>query len=277
MMRMCVVALAWVLCCCSAWAQDVAQKAADEYEQVGFEQRLGSTVDLGLTFRDSDGSHVTLREMMGEGVPVVLSLVYYECPMLCTLILNGMSDCFRQLKWDAGNEFRVITVSFDHEETHLMAAEKKDAYLDAYDRDGTEEGWRFLVGEKEEVAALAEAIGFQFRYDPETDEFAHRSGIVVLTPKGKVSRYFSGVTYTERDMRFGLIDASSGKIGSFIDKVFMLCYHYDPSWSDETRLTSSAREPHPPSPEKPAQKSYGSHLRRSWSDECSVPRARGVR
>lgn len=209
-------------------AQDVTPLRASEYEEMTFQQKLNAQVPLDLTFRDETGRRVRLNDYFGEK-PVLLSLVYYECPMLCTLILNGMVDALNRIPFNIGNDFNVVTVSFDHEETHVLAAAKKRAYLEQYQKEGGEQGWHFLVSEKEPISRLAEAVGFQYKYDPATDEYSHRSGIILLTPDGKVSRYFPGAQYEPTDIRLGLVEASQHKIGSFVDKLFLLCYHYDPT------------------------------------------------
>lgn len=204
-----------------------AAAAAPKPDDIRFDQRLGSQVSLDLAFRDETGKPVTLRELMRDK-PVVLSLVYYQCPMLCTLVLNGLTDSLKQIPFTAGQEFDVWTLSFNHEETHVLAAAKKATYLEAYGREGAETGWRFLVGDEEPIAKLCEAVGFGFEYLPEAGEYAHKSGIILLTPEGKVSRYFAGVEYDPTSLRLGLVEASENRIGGLIDKIFLLCYHYDP-------------------------------------------------
>jgi protein SCO1/2 len=196
-------------------------------EAIPFEQRLDAQVPLDLVFRDAEGQKVTLSDYFGEK-PVVLSLVYYECPMLCTLVLNGMVTGFKDIPYTVGRDFEVVTVSFDHEETHVLAAAKKTAYVADYGRPGAAEGWHFLVGDKTSVDALCDAVGFGYQYDPNTDEYGHRSGIYLLTPKGRVSRVFPGIEYAPRDLRLGLVEASDNRIGTVVDKLALLCYHYDP-------------------------------------------------
>lgn len=209
-------------------AQSPALPVPDEVAEVSFEQRLDNQVPLDLPFRDARGQSVVLGDYFGDQ-PVVLCLVYYECPMLCTLVLNGLVDCLNELPFEIGEEFQVVTLSFDHEETHVLAAAKKAAYLDLYECGDATDGWHFLVGEEEPVRQLADAVGFSFKYIPEQDEYSHRSGIVLLTPGGRVSRYFPGVLYEPQNVKFGLIEASENKIGSVVDKLFLLCYHYDPT------------------------------------------------
>ena len=196
-------------------------------EAIPFEQRLDAQVPLDLAFRDAEGRKVTLSQYFGEK-PVVLSLVYYECPMLCTLVLNGLVAGLKDVPFTVGRDFEAVTVSFDHEETHVLAAAKKKAYLADYGRPGAADGWHFLVGEKASVDALCDAVGFGFQYDPQTDEYAHRSGIYLLTPEGRVSRVFPGIEYPPLDLRLGLVEASNHRIGTVVDRLALLCYHYDP-------------------------------------------------
>jgi protein SCO1 len=196
-------------------------------QEVGLDQKLDTLIPLGLTFTDETGKKVRFAEYFGKR-PVILTLAYYECPMLCTQVLNGLVGSMRTLKFDAGKEYEVITVSIDHRETPALAAGKKREYLADYDRAGTENGWHFLTGDSVSIARLADAVGFRFMYDPESKEYAHASGIMVITPEGRLSRYLYGIEYPPRDLRYSLIDASENRIGSVVDKVLMLCFNYDP-------------------------------------------------
>ncbi len=196
-------------------------------EEVTIEQKLGARVPLELEFRDHEGDEILLGDLF-DGKPVLLALVYYECPMLCTLVLNDVLRCVRAMPLDAGPDFRIVAVSIDPDETSELAAKKRDAFVEAYGREGGEEGWTFLVGEETEIRALADAVGFRYVYDEATDEYAHASGITVLTPEGELSRYFYGLEYAPRDVRLGLVEASRGKIGSAVDQVLLFCFHYDP-------------------------------------------------
>jgi protein SCO1/2 len=159
---------------------------------------------------------------------VVLSLVYYECPMLCTLVLNGELKALRALDFSIGKEYEVITVSIDPKDTPELATEKKKSYLEKYDRAGAAESWHFLTGEKQNIQALADAIGFKFAYVEGKGEYAHAAGIMIATPQGKLSKYFYGIEYSTRDLRLGLLDAAGGKIGSMVDQILLFCFHYDP-------------------------------------------------
>ncbi|MEM7392530.1 MAG: SCO family protein, partial [Verrucomicrobiota bacterium] len=205
-----------------------AKGVPPDVKEISFEQKLNSQVPLDLKFRDSNGKHVTLQDYFGDK-PVILSLVYYECPMLCTLVLDGYVKCLNEMGFKVGDEFVSLTVSFDHEETHVLAAGKKKSYLGEYKHKGVENDWHFLVGEEESVKILTEAVGFQFKWIPEAEEYAHRSGIIVITPEGKVSRYFPGVEYDPQGVKFGLMEAAKHKLGSIVDRLSLLCYHYDPA------------------------------------------------
>ena len=194
---------------------------------VGIEQNLNAPLPLDLTFVNEDGRAVALREYFDKK-PVVLAFVYYECPMLCTQILNGLLESVRVVNFNIGEQYEVLTVSFDPGETSKLAAEKKKVYLRQYDRAGAEKGWHFLTGDSSAIRALTQAAGFHYRYDPATDQFAHASGILVLTPQGKISKYFYGVEYSPRDLRFALVEASQNKIGSPVDHLLLYCFHSDP-------------------------------------------------
>jgi protein SCO1/2 len=195
---------------------------------VAFEQRLGARLPLDAKFRDESGREVQLGQYFGDK-PVVLALVYYECPMLCTLVLNGLESCLRVLPFDIGREFEVLTVSFDPRETPALAAAKKAGHVESYGRPGAEAGWHFLVGDEADITRLASAVGFEFYWDEPTKQYAHASGIVVITPDGVVSRYFYGIEYSPKDLRLGLVEAADGKIGSVIDQAILYCFRYDPA------------------------------------------------
>lgn len=197
-------------------------------EQVDFEQRLGNQVPLDLVFRDEAGETVRLGDYF-QGKPVILTLSYYECPMLCTLVLNGLVSALRVLRFDLGKEFVAINVSFNPRESPELAAAKKAAYLKEYRRPGAERGWHFLTGDEGSIRQLTEAVGFRYAWDDKSQQYAHATGLVVLTPGGRIARYFYGVEFSPRDLRFGLIEAADGKIGSPVDKVLLYCFHYDPA------------------------------------------------
>ncbi|HEY7412517.1 MAG TPA: SCO family protein [Vicinamibacteria bacterium] len=195
---------------------------------VAFDQRLGETLPLDAAFRDEQGLSVPLRALF-RGRPVVLSLVYYECPMLCTLTLNGLVSALGTLSLDAGRDFDVITVSFDSRETPALAAAKKAAYLKRYGRAGAADGWRFLTGDEAAVKALTAAVGFRYAWDDRTRQFAHPAGVVVATPEGRIARYLFGVEYAPKDLRLALVESGQGRIGTVLDQVVLYCYQYDPT------------------------------------------------
>ena len=193
---------------------------------VGIDQRLNRQVPLNLTFKDESGRPVQLSAFFHDK-PVLLALVYYRCPMLCTEILNGVVESLKQISFTPGRDFEVLSVSFDPKDTPDLAAAKKKTYLRGYGRAGTENGWHFLTGDQANIKGLTNAVGFHYKYDSKTDQFAHASGIMLLTPDGRVSRYFYGVQYSPRDVRLGLVEASQKKIGTAVDAVLLFCYHYD--------------------------------------------------
>jgi protein SCO1/2 len=197
-------------------------------QNVGFEPPLNGQMPLDLHFRDETGRDVQLREFFGQK-PVVLAFVYYSCPMLCDEIQRGVVGTLRMLSFNPGRDYEVVFISFDPSDTTEAAAEKKRAALARFHRPETVSGWHFLTGSKESIEAATRAANFRFRYDAKSKLFAHASGVMILTPDGRISRYFYGVEYPGRDMRLGLVDASAGKIGSPIDHVLLFCYHYDPS------------------------------------------------
>jgi protein SCO1/2 len=196
-------------------------------QDLGFDQRLDAQVPADVLLRDESGRQVPLGEYLRDR-PVVLVLAYYRCPGLCSLVLNGLTDALSGLPQTVGKEFTVLTVSFDPGDSAEMALAKKKAYLEEYARPGAADGWHFLTGGEREVKRLADAVGFRYRYDPKTGEYAHAAGILVLTPRGRVSRYLFGIQYAARDLRLALVEASEGKIGSPADQVLLFCLSYDP-------------------------------------------------
>jgi len=195
--------------------------------EIGFDQRLGESVPLEIAFRDEQGRTVRLGDFFGRR-PVVLSLNYYGCPMLCTVSLNGLASALNVLTYSAGREFEVVTVSFDPKETSDLAARKKTTYLERYKRPGAAEGWHFLTGDASSIDRLVRAVGFKYAWDADTKQFAHPAGIVVLTPQGTISRYLFGIEYAPKDLRFAVIESSEGRIGTPVDQLVLACYQYDP-------------------------------------------------
>lgn len=194
----------------------------------GVDQRLDTQIPLDLEFRNEAGELITLGDILDGSQPAVLALVYYECTMLCGEVLQGKLEAFRALDLEVGKDFQAITISFDPTETHEVAAPKKQIFLDAYDREGAAEGWHFLTNEGDSAKKLAQTVGFRYTYLPEIDEYAHGSAIILVTPTGTVSRYFFGIDYPMRDLRFALIEAGEGKVGSLADQIMFLCMYYDP-------------------------------------------------
>jgi len=197
-------------------------------QNVGIEQRLDAQVPADLAFVDDTGRPVKLGDYFGKK-PLILNLVYYTCPMLCGEALSGLSASMKMIKFDVGKEFEVVTVSFNPKETPEMAAAKKKEFVRRYGRAGAESGWHFLTGSPDSIDALTKAVGFQYQYDPRNNQYAHATAIMVLTPGGRISRYFYGVDFPPKDLRMGLVEASSGKIGNPVDQVLLYCYHYDPA------------------------------------------------
>ena len=198
---------------------------------VAIDQKLNGQLPMDLMFRNEKGEQVKLGNYFGKK-PVVVSLVYYECPMLCTQVLNGMVSAFKVLSFKAGDEFDVVTVSFDPRETSKLATAKKKTYvgyLPEAKRGPAENGWHFLTGDSESIKQLTEAVGFRYHFDEATNQFAHSSAIMIATPEGKLARYFYGVEYSPKDLRLGLVEASQNKIGSPVDQLLLFCYHYDPA------------------------------------------------
>jgi protein SCO1/2 len=196
-------------------------------KNVGIEQHLNDQIPPDLVFRDETGKSVRLGDYFGKR-PLILNLVYYQCPMLCGEVLSGLESALRVLKFDVGKEFDVLTVSFDPKETPEMAAVKKAEILKRYGRAGAVEGWHFLTGPQASVDALTKAAGFDYEYDPKTGQFAHATAIMVLTPEGRIAQYYYGVEFAPKDLRLGLVEASQNKIGSVVDEVLLYCYHYNP-------------------------------------------------
>ena len=194
---------------------------------VGIDQRLNEQLPLDIEFRNEDGRLVTLAEFFHDK-PVVLSLVYHECPMLCSEVLEGMLRAFRVLRFEVGKEFEVLTVSFNPREDAALARSAKESYLRRYKRQGAARGWHFLTGDQTSIDRITKAVGFRYRYDAQKNQYAHAGGIMVLTPQGRLSRYFYGIEFAPKDLRLGLVEASENKIGSIVDQVLLFCYHYDP-------------------------------------------------
>ena len=222
------LALPLLLCvvCASASAQEAPPPPF--LKDVGIDQKLGGQVPLDLVFRDESGRDVRLGELVKDK-PVILMLVYYECPMLCTMSLNDLTKVMRVMPYDVGGQFDVITVSFDPREGPDLARRKKASYVKQYARPGAEQGWHFLSGDAEPIRRLTESVGFRYTWDEPTKQFAHASGFTILTPQGKLARYFFGHDYSASDLRLSLVEASQGRIGTVTDALILYCFHYDPA------------------------------------------------
>jgi protein SCO1/2 len=200
-----------------------------DLEEVRIDQKLNESLPLDAVFRDENGNEVKLGSYFGNK-PVVLAFVYYSCPMLCNQVLNGMTSGLDVLKsFSIGQEFQVVTVSFDPRETPELARQKKDTYIKWYKREGASDGWHFLTGDQANIDRVTEAAGFYYKWDEKSTQFIHSSGIMIATPDGRLARYFYGIEYAPKDLRLGLIEASDGKIGNAVDQLLLYCYHYDPA------------------------------------------------
>jgi len=211
----------------SAWAGDASIRPP-QLREVGIDQRLNEPVPLDLPFLDEEGRTVRLGDYFGKK-PVVLSLIYFACPMLCTTAENGLLEAVKQLRFDAGKEYEILTISFDPNDKPMNAKAKKSVYVGLYGRPGGAAGWHFLTGSQDSIRRLTDAVGFHYTYDESTREFAHATGIMVITPGGKISHYFYGIQYPAGDLRLALVEASNNKIGNPVDAVLLFCSHYDPA------------------------------------------------
>jgi protein SCO1/2 len=206
----------------------VVRENVPELKAINVQEHLGAQIDTSLTFTDEEGNRVTLADYFRDGRPVMLTLAYYNCPMLCTLVLNAVSDGIDQLPWQPGQEYQVITVSINPLETPELAAQKKQNYLSAMEKKINPDGWHFLVGEQEAISRLAEQVGFVYYYDEEKEQYAHPAVTYLLTPEGVISRYLYGLDYTGLNLKLALLEAGQGKLGNTIDQLLLYCYHYDP-------------------------------------------------
>jgi protein SCO1/2 len=228
-------AIGLVLFAGAAWSQGMSQGIMSPpanlrppgLKNVGIQQNLNEQIPPDLVFTDDLGRQVKLGDYFGKK-PLILNLVYFTCPMLCGEELAGLESALRVLKFDVGNEFDVITISFDPKDTPEAAAKKKEQILHRYKRAGAEQGWHFLVGQQDSISAVAKAAGFEYEYDAKTGQFAHSTAIMVLTPQGRIAQYYYGIEYPPKDLRLALVDASQQKIGTVVDELLLYCYHYDP-------------------------------------------------
>jgi len=203
----------------------------DALQTIGIEQRLGESLPLTAEFKDESGQAVQLGKFFNNGRPVILALVYYECPMLCNQVLNGLTGSLKGITFNAGKEFDVVAVSFDARENDKpgLAQNKKASYMERYGRPGTEQGWHFLTGTQASIDAITNAAGFKYKWDDKSNQFAHASAVMVVTPEGKLSRYLYGIDYAAKDLKLGLIESAENRIGGVADQLLLYCFHYDPS------------------------------------------------
>ena len=218
-----------LLLAASGASAQLADQVPPALEDVGVEEHLDAKLPLDVEFVDESGTPVTLGSYFDGDRPVILTLNYYRCPMLCGLQLNGVVEGLTGLDWSIGDQFEMVTVSIDPLETPTLAREKKQNYLKWYDREGAASGWHFLTGRQDDITRLAETVGFRYTYDEASGQYAHAAAIFVSTPDGRVARYLYGIEYPPKQLRLALLEASEGKIGNAIDQLILYCYHYDPS------------------------------------------------
>ncbi len=223
------LALALAFACLPLFAQTPAPP------NVTIAQKLNTRIPLDLMMRDESGKVVRLNQYFGKGRPVLLNFVYYRCPMLCPMVLEGTTTALTELKFSIGEEFDVITVSIDPRDKAADAAKLKEKYIRHYGRLSSASGWHFLTAHETAIKKLTEATGFQYSYDSRTDQFAHGAALLVLTPDGRISRYFYGFEFKARDLRLAIVEASSGKVGTVTDQFLLLCFHYDPTTGKYSR------------------------------------------
>jgi protein SCO1/2 len=212
-------------------SQQTSNGMPEPLKKVGIEQRLGEKLPLEAVFKDENGREVKLGEYFSKGRPIVLALVYYECPMLCNQVLNGLTGSMKGINLDAGKDFDVVAISFDASENDKpeLGKTKKAGYLERYGRPGTDNGFHFLTGTQASIDAVTNAVGFTYEWDDKSNQFAHASGVMIANPDGKLSRYLYGIDYSPKDLKFGIMESAENKVGSITDQLLLYCYHYDPS------------------------------------------------
>lgn len=223
-------------------SQAMAQAIRDdvpELQKIDVEEHLGETIPLDLKFTNHAGEEVPLNNYFNRGKPVALVLAYYECPMLCTLVLNGLTTAAYKTKLELAEDYQILTVSIDPGETSDLAAAKKRAHMKMLEKNPADSGWAFFVGKQNQIDQLAEAIGFKYYYDEKRDEYAHPALVTLLTEKGKISRYLYGIEFSPLDLKLGLLEAGEGRVGSSLDKLILYCYHYDPDANGYTVLAGN--------------------------------------
>ncbi len=212
-------------------AASVAPGLPEALKRIGIEQKLGAQLPLDAELKDENGKMVRLGDYFNTGRPVIVALVYYECPMLCNQVLNGLTGSLKGISFDAGKDFDVVAISFDSREFDAteVARNKKIGYMERYGRPGTEKGWHFLTGRQEELDKVTSAAGFSYEWDAKTNQFAHAAAVMVATPDGKLSRYHYGIDYAPRDLKFSLMESTESRVGNAVEQLLLYCYHYDPS------------------------------------------------
>lgn len=203
----------------------------DALNNIGIEQKLGEQLPLDVEFKDESGRTAKLSEYFGKGRPVIVAFVYYECPMLCNEVLNGLTGSLKGISFEAGKEFDVVAISFDARENEKpeLAKNKKASYMTRYGRPGSETGWHFLTGTTDSIDRVTKAAGFGFEWDEKSNQFAHAGGVMIATPEGKLARYFYGIDYSPKDLKFGIMESAESKVGNAAEQLLLYCYHYDPS------------------------------------------------
>jgi protein SCO1 len=209
----------------------VSNGLPDQLQRVGIEQRLGETLPMDAKLKNEDGKEIVLGDLFKSGRPAILALVYYECPMLCNQVLNGLTGSMKGISLEPGKDYDVVAISFDARENEKpgLAANKKASYIERFNRTGSGSGWHFLTGDQAAIDAVTKAAGFKYEWDAKSNQFAHASGVMIVTPEGRLSHYFYGIDYAPKDLKLGLVDAAEKKIGSVTDKLLLYCYHYDPA------------------------------------------------
>ena len=212
-------------------AQSAGNGLPEALQKIGIEQKLGEQLPLETEFKNEDGQGIKLSRIFESGRPVILAFVYYECPMLCNEVLNGLSGSLKGISLDAGKDFDVLAISFDARENDKpdLAKNKKAAYMERYGRPGAEKGWHFLTGTQASIDSVTKAAGFGFRWDEKSEQFAHAGGVMLVTPQGKMSRYFYGIDYSPRDLKLGVMESAENRVGNAADQMLLYCYHYDPA------------------------------------------------
>jgi protein SCO1/2 len=232
------IAMLIIISAVSSFSQPVMERV-ERLDKINVEEHLGAKIPLDLTFTNDRGEIVPLSSYFGQGRPVVLVLAYYECPMLCTLVLNGLAKGVDELGWTPGKEYSLLTVSIDPTETAQLAASKKKNLLESIGMSGADPGWMFHVGEQSQITALADAVGFKYFYDEKIKQFAHPAVVTILSQDGMISRYLYGIEFKKQDLKLALLEASDGKIGNTIDKIILYCYHYDSASGGYTLLAAN--------------------------------------